>query len=184
MGVNGILKAVPPAVLPQLMYLICFGELMIQLEPVLLDSMCTPNLNNGDWFKVIRCSGLHGYSGSARDYASAISFSTFILCITVASASFIHRTKSIFEEPPWSKNYFWTTLYILVIASAIGYGYWGVAEDAELHLLPWYCFLLYGTMPFICLLWVEFLKRKDKALLDRAEKLRRLQFETRWVLIT
>lgn len=180
---NGILKSIPPAILPQLMFLICFGELMIQLEPVLLESTCTPNLSNGDWLRVIRCSGLQGYSGDARDYASVISFSTFVVCTTATSASFIHRTKSIFEEPPWRKNYVWTILYLLGISLAVGYVYW-VVDSADINLLPWYCFLLYGTMPFICLLWVEFLKRKDRALLDRAEKLRRLQFETRWVLVT
>jgi magnesium-transporting ATPase (P-type) len=180
---HGILKSIPPAVLPQLIYLICFGEFMIQLEPVLLDSACAPNLTTGDWFKVIRCSDLRGYSGDARDYASAASFSTFVICITVTSAAFIHRTKSIFDERPWTKNYVWMTLYLLVITLAILYVYW-VARDAEISSQPWYCFVLYGTMPFICLLWVEFLKRKDRALLDRAEKLRRLQFETRYVLIT
>lgn len=175
---HGILKAIPPAVLPQLIYLICFGELMIQLEPILLDSVCEPNLKPGDWFKVIRCTGLLGYSGDARDYASAVSFSTFVVCTTVTSAAFIHRTKSVFEERPWKKNYVWMTLYFLVLALAILYMFW-VARDAEISSQPWYCFVLYGTMPFICLFWVEYLKRKDRALLDRAEKLRRLQFETR-----
>lgn len=172
------LKSLPPAIFPQIVYLICFGEFMIQLEPTLLDSACSEDLGQGDWALVIRCDALKGYSGVSQDMASSIALAEFIICTIVASAAFTHRTKPIFEEPPWKKNHLWTFLSLLAIAVAVLYVYWTL-EDDILAVLPWYCYVLFCVMPFLCLLFVEFLKRKERRILDRAEKLRRLQFETR-----
>ena len=55
-------------------------------------------------------------------------------------------------------------------------------SDYGISSFPWYFYVITCISPFICLSWVEYLKRTEKALLDRAEKLRRLQFETRYVL--
>lgn len=172
------LKALPPAIFPQIVYLICLGEFMIHLEPTLLDSACSPDIGQGDWALVIRCDALRGYSGDAHDMASSIALAEFIICTIVTSAAFIHRTKPLYEEPPWKKNHLWALLSVMGIAVAVLYVYWMLQEDILL-VLPWYCFVLFCIMPFLCLFSVEILKRKERRLLDRAEKLRRLLFETR-----
>jgi magnesium-transporting ATPase (P-type) len=175
-----LLKALPPAIFPQLLYLIAFGELMIRFEPSLLSSACSPGLQPGDWTSVIRCEGLHDYCGAARDSAAALALAELIICTVVASAAFVHRTLPLYEEPPWQRNSVWCLAVvagILITAAYLG----STLEQGSLSVLPWYFFVLAGIMPFLCLAWDEWLKRTERALLDRAEKLRRLLFETRYV---
>jgi magnesium-transporting ATPase (P-type) len=172
------LKAVPPAVFPQLLYLIAFGEMIIDYEPELVQSTCLSNIGPGDWVSVIRCDGLSGYSGPARDSAVALSMAELVLCITISSGSFVYRTLPIWVEPPWSRNHLWVVGIFIAILVVIAY-LLVVLEDGTFRVLPWYYYLLAFCMPFLCLLWNETLKRPEKNILDRAEKLRRLQFETR-----
>lgn len=172
------LKAVPPAVFPQLLYLIAFGELVIEYESDLVQSQCSSTIEPGDWVLVIRCGGLSGYSGVARDSAVALSIAELVLCITIASASFVYRTLPIWVEPPWKRNHLWVVGVVLSFLVVITYLLL-VLEDGTSAILPWYYYLLAFCMPFLCLSWNESLKRPEKNILDRAEKLRRLQFETR-----
>eukprot|EP00536_Pseudo-nitzschia_multiseries_P013726 jgi/Psemu1/327288/estExt_fgenesh1_pg.C_6050003 len=173
------LKALPPAIFPQLLYLIAFGELMIELEPDIVQVKCMLNPSSGNWASVIRCRELGEYSGVSRDVAVSLSLAELALLTVVTSATFVYRTIPIWEEPPWRRNNLWavSVLIALVIIAlylllSIGHGIFSS--------LPWYYFVLaYCAMPLICILWNEYLKRSEKSVLDRAEKLRRLQFETR-----
>lgn len=172
------LKAIPPAVLPQLLYLIAFGELMIEYEFDLVQSQCAVNIEPGDWVSVIRCERLNGYSGVARDSAVALSIAELVLCMVIASASFVYRTLPIWDEPPWQRNHLWVLGVVISILVVITYLF-VVLENGTAAILPWYYYFLAFCMPFMCLFWNEALKRPEKSVLDRAEKLRRLQFETR-----
>jgi magnesium-transporting ATPase (P-type) len=172
------LRAVPPAVFPQILYLIALGEFMIEFESGLLQSKCSPNLQPGDWVSVIRCEALNDYSGIARDSAVALSLAELILCTLVASTSFVYRTISIWEEPPWRRNHIWAVSVFVGVIVVIVYLLMTL-ETGSYSSLPWYFYFLAVLMPLLCSLWDEALKRPEKNVLDRAEKLRRLQFETR-----
>jgi hypothetical protein len=173
------LKAIPPAMFPQLLYLIAFGELMIEYEPDLLLSKCSTGLQPGDWPSVMRCKGLSGYSGVARDSAVALSIAELVLCTVITSASFVYRTLPMWVEFPWRRNHLWVVAVLLGIIVVIAYLLLSLEHDGVASALPWYFYLLAACMPLLCLMWNEILKRPEKNVLDRAEKLRRLQFETR-----
>jgi hypothetical protein len=166
--------------LPHLLYLIAFGEFMIQFEPALVSATCSPNLQQGDWASVVRCAGLSSYSGDARNLASSLALAEFIICIIVASAAFVHRTLPLYEEPPWRRNRIWVYSAIVGVLITVGF-LLATLEKGSLSLLPWYFYFLACVMPFTCLFLVELLKRSERTLLARSEKLRRLQFETRYV---
>ena len=174
-----LLKALPPAVFPQLLYLIALGEFLIHYEADLIASACSTT-ENASWPVIIRCQELSGHSGVARDYASDLALSELLLCIAIPSATFVHRTLPLIEEAPWRKNCLWACAVIVALLITAAY----VAltlEKGSLAVLPWYFYILAFMMPFICLVWNEFVKRSERTVLDRAEKLRRLQFETRCV---
>ena len=174
-----LLKALPPAIFPQLPYLIAFGELMIENEPDIIQLKCLSNPIPGSWASVIRCSELSEYSGVARDTAVALSLAELALLTVVSSTTFIYRTIPIWEEPPWRRNHLWAFSVLAAFLVIAIYLLLNI-ERGTFSSLPWYYFVLaFFVMPFLCLVWDEYLKRPEKSVLDRAEKLRRLQFETR-----
>ena len=174
-----LLKALPPAIFPQLLYLIAFGELLIDYEPEIIQTKCISNPNPKNWISVIQCSELDGYTGVARDTAVALSLAELALLTVVASTTFVYRTISIWEEPPWRRNHLWAVCVLIAFLVIAIYLYLEV-ERGTVSSLPWYYHVLACfVMPFLCLLWNEYLKKTEKSVLDRAEKLRRLQFETR-----
>jgi magnesium-transporting ATPase (P-type) len=172
------LRAIPPAVFPQLLYLIAFGEFMIEYEPDLLYDKCSPNLQPGDWASVIRCDTLRNYSGVALDSAITLSLAELMFCTIITSASFVYRTLPIWEEAPWKRNHLWVVSVFTGIIVVIVYLILTL-ETGSSSLLPWYYYCLAVVMPILCLFWDETLKRVERNVLERAEKLRRLQFETR-----
>ena len=172
------LRAIPPAVFPQLLYLIALGEFMIEYEPDLLFNKCSPNIQPGDWASVIRCDALTNYSGVARDSAIVLSLAELMFCTIITSTSFVYRTLPIWEEPPWKRNHLWVVSLFVSIIVVIMYLILTL-ETGSSSLLPWYYYVLAVLMPVLCLLWDEALKRPERNVLERAEKLRRLQFETR-----
>ena len=175
-----LLKALPPAIFPQLLYLIAFGELMLESDPGIFQSRCrSDNSDPENWIELIRCSELNGYTLDAHNAAVALSFAELALLVVVASASFVYRTVPIWEEPPWNRNHLWATSVLLAFVVIAIYLSLNI-ERGMFSSLPWYYhFLAFFVMPSLCLLWDEYLKRPEKRVLDRAEKLRRLQFETR-----
>ena len=172
-----ILKALPPAIFPQLLYLIAFGELMIEYEQDTVQVTCQSNLKT--WTSVIWCSEPDEYTEVARDTAVALSLAELALLTTFASATFVYRTLPIWEESPWRRNHLWAVSVLLAFL-IIGIYLYATVDRGVFVLLPWYFyFLAFLVMPLLCLMWDEYLKRIEKVVLDRAEKLRRLQFETR-----
>lgn len=174
---SGILKALLPAVLPQLLHLIAYGELMIEFEPELIQTECAVSIGPGDWAKIVRCEALKHYSGAARTSAGLFAFAELVLCTIVASATYVHGTTPILELPPWSGNSVW--LYSAILGLLLVTAILLAAEKGSFSALPWYFYLLAVLMPPICVAWNEFLKRTDRRHELRAGKLRRLQFETR-----
>lgn len=175
---NSFIQALLPAVLPQILHLICFGELMIKFEPDLVRATCGTGINQGDWVLLVRCDGLAFYSGMARTMSGTIVAAVMMVCIIISSASFIHRTRSVLESPPWAMNPHWVGA---VVASIITVAVYLVValERGTFADLPWYFYLLALIMPFLCLLGNEMVKRIDSKHIKRAVMLRRLQFETR-----
>jgi magnesium-transporting ATPase (P-type) len=173
-----LMKALLPAIFPQLLYLIAFGELMIEYEPQFLELHCNSGFQRGDWTSVVRCRGVSDYSGGARDSAVALSLGELILCTIVTSASFVYRTLPIFEEPPWKRNHIWVVSLVFGCIILAAYLLLNV-ERGSFASLPWYYFLLALVMPVFCVAWDEYIKQWERQVLGRAEKLRRLQFETR-----
>mmetsp|Transcript_20940 Transcript_20940/g.23211 ORF Transcript_20940/g.23211 Transcript_20940/m.23211 type:complete len:1321 (-) Transcript_20940:439-4401(-) len=174
-----LLKALPQAILPQLLYLIAYGELMIAHEPELVKLKCSYNLVSGNWVSVIRCNELSEYSEVARDSAVALSLAELALLTVVTSSTFVYRTLPVSEDPPWRRNHVWASSVLVAFIAIALYIFLNI-ERGTFSSLPWYFFILaFFVMPFLCMFWNEYLKRHEKRVLDRAEKLRRLQFETR-----
>jgi magnesium-transporting ATPase (P-type) len=170
-----IIKAIPPALLPQLLHFIAFGELVLYFDPDLVSSDC-PGATS--WVDVVRCDALHDYSGVARTSSGVLVLAVFVLCTIVSSAAFVQRYSSPLELPPWKGNKAW--VWAVVSATGLTSVYVGVAvEDGTRHALPWYWYLLALVMPWICFAWNESLKPAEARHAKRSEKLRRLLFETR-----
>ena len=100
------------------------------------------------------------------------------MCIVILSASFLSRTEFIKGKNPWRSNPLWgwgllaSLLFIvLYLVATLDNGVWGA--------LPWYFYIVAIIMPPLGLLASEFVKKSDQRQEYRAEKLRRLQFETR-----
>ena len=170
-----VAKAILPALLPLILHLIAFGELLIAFEPGFVAKEC-PGAEN--WVGIVRCKGTRNYSGGAKTSAGVVVLAQFILCVIVSSAGFVHRFASLAEQLPWKRNFAWVcTVFITIGLLAL---YTAIAtEDGTAAALPWYYYLLAGTTPFLCLLGVELCKQPEIKQHRRAEKLRRLQFETR-----
>jgi hypothetical protein len=126
---------------------------------------------------VIRCEALVSYSGSARISAGVIGLAHLLFCISIASASFVTGNASVVASPPW-RNCVWFCTVVVMLGLTALYIFLSVEKGAG-SALPWYLYVLVCTTPWICLAWSEALKRVELKQLRRAEKLRRLQFETR-----
>jgi magnesium-transporting ATPase (P-type) len=170
-----VLKAIPPALLPQLLHFIAFGELVLHFDPDLVSSGC-PGATS--WVDVVRCDALKDYSGVARTSSGVLVLAEFVFCTIIASAAFVQRFNSSWEHPPWRGNRAWVWAVISLATLTCIYAGLGV-EKGTGGALPWYWYLLAVTMPWICLVWNESFKPAEAKPVRRSEKLRRLQFETR-----
>ena len=173
-----LLKAMFPAVLPQLLHLITLGEMMIKFEPQFIETHCSESVKEGDWAFLVRCDALREYSGVARTSAGSFVLAELILCTILSSATFVHGTIPVQDLPPWKGNWLWAyaVLLVLVLVAATLLA----AEEASFSALSWYYYMLALLMPAFCVAWDEFLKQADRKHEIRNEKLRRLQFETRY----
>ena len=176
-----MLKSIIPAIMPQLLYLIAFGEFMIAYEDDVLQSACPSrqSYEPGQWTRVIRCPGLSDYNGFARHMASVLSLAELALCMILVSTSFVYRVLPMWEEPPWHRNHLWCFGVVLGLLVLTVYLILSL-DGGSFSKLPWYfSFLAFIIIPALCVAIDECLKRPERRVLDRAEKLRRLQFETR-----
>jgi len=170
-----VMKAIPPALLSQLIWLIAFGELVVSFEPDLVASSCG---GASSWTGVIRCPALKDYMGNAKTSAGVLSLAQLVLTMVISSASYVYRFTSLVAQTPWRHNSVWAGSVVLVIALNAVYIWIGV-EPGTGSALPWYYFLLAVVVPFFSLGWDEYFKEMEAKKERRAEKLRRLQFETR-----
>jgi len=174
-----VIKSIPPALLPQLFWLISFGELVIRFEPDLLASSCgVTDFSSTSWTSVIRCPALKNYTGTARTSAGVLTLAQHALCMLVCSASYVYRFSTIKDHMPWQHNRVWVGSILVVLALTVVY-VWASVERGTGAALPWYYYLLAVVVPFLCLAWNEYFKIADAKHERRSEKLRRLQFETR-----
>ena len=180
---NTLLKALIPAVLTQVLYLIAFGQLMIKFEPDLLRDDCgmsAEDIARNNWTPVIRCQNLKDYSGVARISSGSLILAEMVLCVIVSSASFVHATDSVGKMSLCSRNLSWlffVTVGIILVAVYLG----AALEAGSFEGLSWYFFVLAAVFPFLCLLGNELIKRSERKHIHRAANFRRLQFETRYV---
>ena len=146
-----ILKAIPPALLPQICHFIAFGELLLQFESDVVDSRC-PGAQN--WVHIVRCDDLKDYSGPAKIASGILVMMQMILCVTVSSAGFLSRLEPLLEVAPWKRNRAFVVCLVLSLSVTIIYSVIAVNLDVR-HALPWYYYILVVIMPFLCLIWVE-----------------------------
>lgn len=97
-----VLKAVPPALLPQLLHLIVFGELLVYFEPDVVSSSC-PGASN--WVDIVRCKDLKDYSGPSKIDSGILVLVQLALCVIVASAGFLSRMEPLLDHPPWVRSF-------------------------------------------------------------------------------
>lgn len=173
--INITLKVIPTALLPQIQHLICFGELMIHFEPELVETECD---GAGNWLAIVRCDGLRNYSGPAKISAGILVLGQLALCVIISSAGFLSGLKSLVEEPPGKRNRAWVLASIISVGVIVVYITSALSVNAY-EALPWYYYVLNILLPFFCLAWVESCKKSEIKSEQRADKLRRLQFETR-----
>jgi len=170
-----ILKAIPPALLPQLLHFIVFGELLLHFEPDVVLSSCPTSTT---WSDIARCKELISYAGPSRISSGILVIVELFLCVIAASAGFLSRMEPLVEQLPWQRNRAWMFSAAIAFSLTIIYGHFAVPLNVK-AALPWYYYVIAAGEPIMCLVWVELCKKSEIRLERRAEKLRRLQFETR-----
>lgn len=167
----GLFKSLLPAIVPQLLWLIAFGELMIAFEPEFVSDHCD---GAETWVSLIRCADLREHSvGPAHTSAAALAFADLMLCILVSSGSFLHRTKIILQLAPGQWNVVW--IMVIIINVAIVFVYLMLSlESGSMEALPWYFYVLAFISPFLSLLVDESLKINNRKNIKRAVMMRRL----------
>lgn len=170
-----VLRAIPPAIFPQLIYLIAMGCLMMELEQ---DFLVSNNCPKEKWFLIIRCKALKTYSGDVSVSAGCLMLAELALCVIVLSSTFVFRLTHLRTVFPWKMNFIW--IVTTVISMGLVMIYLIITIDrGTLAALPWYFYLLSFCFPLICAILSEIVKAQDMWHEKRADMLRRLQFETR-----
>lgn len=165
-------NALLPALLPQFLHLIVLGS----ARSVLGEMSC---LDSKGWAEGVRCRAESSAEEDDLWLLSGIAvFIAFLINITMVSAGCMHRFSSFLNYTAWTWNGFWLVTVILTMAVLFGVMFSPTIADVRL-MMPWYAYLFAAASPFICLGTIEALKTVAIRQEARAEKLRRLQFETR-----
>lgn len=170
-----ILKSIPPAVFCQILHLIAFGELVLAFEPDLVASNCG---SANAWYGVIRCTELKNYSGDARISSGIVVFAVFVLTHILLSTTFMDRFEPLFQSKPWKRNHMWGPTAIVLTSGTVIATAMSVPGKTG-SSLPWYFYVMSILFPFGCMFWNEYWKKSESQVETRAEKLRRLHFDTR-----
>lgn len=170
-----LMKALVPAILPQILHMISFGELVIKFDNAYVTTYCPRAIN---WVDIVRCDGMKHYVGEAKSSAGSLVLAQFILCVILSSVAFVYRFQSLRQQFPWERNILWIMSLLVAIGVLILYVVLST-KNGTAAALPWYFYVLSMASPFLCIIWVEFFKRSETKQEERAEKVRRLQFETR-----
>ena len=170
-----LIKAFVPALLPQILYMISFGELVIKFDNAYVTTNC-PLANN--WVDIVRCDGMKHYVGEAKTSAGSLVLAQFILCVILSSVAFVYRFQSLRQQFPCERNGLWTMSLLAAFGVLILYVVLST-KNGTAESLPWYFYAISMVSPFLCISWIESFKRFEMKQEERAEKVRRLQFETR-----
>ena len=173
------IRALIPAIAAHFVHLIAFGSLMLVFERgFLFAGDCGTLSGDLNWRHVARCDAVRQYSGPVKDWAGSLMLAELALCLVVLSSSFLSRTELIKDKNPWRASPLWglgflasLLLILFYLIATLDKGVWGA--------LSWYFYVIAIIMPPLGVLASELVKRSDQRQEYRAEKLRRLQFETR-----
>jgi hypothetical protein len=175
-----LLKAIVPAISSYVAYLISFGSIAIEFDTEVVSTLC--NLDSTlkkSWTDITTCRALEDYVGSASLPASSLMVTELALCMIVQSISFLSGNAPVLSINPFKKNIVWVGMSLLSITILI-FHLIAVLEDGILDAMPWYFYFLTCLIfPSLCLLVAELVKKRAKRFEERAEMLRRLQFETK-----
>ena len=173
-----IIKALLPAVLSQVIFLMTFGSIVIEHDSELIFKECGATILK--WVDVIRCDGLKSYVGPATIPSGVLVFCFHSLCMIVISSSFLLNTKPVLSKSSISmlKNQTWVFGVIFGVTTILLYMFLSLQIN-EFAALPWYFYILLLGSPFICLSLCECTKSYERKFDDRAAKMRRLHFDTR-----
>jgi hypothetical protein len=177
---NFLLKAIVPALASYIAYLISFGSIAIEFDFEIISNLCNldSSLNNS-WIDVTTCRALEDYVGAASLPASSLMVTELVLCMIVQSISFLSGNAPVMIINPFKKNIVWVCMSLLSITILI-FHLIAVLDDGILDAIPWYFYFLTCLIfPSLCLLVAELVKKRAKKFEERAEMLRRLQFETK-----
>lgn len=171
------LKASFPAVLSQLVYLISFGSILIELDSEIMIDRC--GMAKLGWTKVLQCDALKSYIGPATTSAGAFVVIFHTLCIIAMSATFLQGSNPINSTPsPVRKNKIWIMSVVLCLFYVVVYSSFSL-ESGAFGAIPWYLYLFSFASFFLCVVGCELVKRRERKHEVRAAKMRRLHFETR-----
>ena len=171
------LKASVPAVLSQLVYLISFGSILIELDGETMIEKC--GMANHSWTKVLQCDALKSYIGPATTSSSALVIIFHTLCIIVMSTNFLQGSNPITLTPfPVKKNRIWIVSVFVCLLYVVIYSSFSL-EFGTLGIMPWYLYLYSFASLFLCVVACESVKQRERKHEERAAKMRRLHFETR-----
>lgn len=176
MILHTLIRSIIPIAGSHLVYLIAFGSLVLDYDPDTIEQICNLDSNDSIWTLPIRCPGLSTYFGQAVLSASCLMLSELNLCVIIQSLSFLFGHDPVGN--PFAKNCVWSTVSVTCVAIVFLHLAF-VLPSGSLEVLPWYFYLVSFCCPIFSLLVSELVKTREKRFEDRAEKLRRLQFETR-----
>lgn len=175
-----LLKAIVPATASYISYLISFGSIAVEFDADKVNQLCgLDDASRSTWTDVVTCRGLQNYVGSASLPASSLMVTELAFCMIIQSMTFLSGNAPVFRVNPFRKNIVWVVMSLSSIVILIIY-LLAVLEDGILSAIPWYFYgLAVAVFPTLSLLVAELVKKRAKRFEERAEKLRRLQFETR-----
>lgn len=177
-----LLKAIFPALISQLIYLISFGSIMIELDAQTIIDHC--GFIEFDWTDVVRCDALDSYTGQVTAYSGIMVTAFHTVCMIVISASFLQGSTPINTKPtPVTKNKIWVLAVIITLLYVVLFSCLSL-ESGAFRAMPWYFYLILLPSPLISLVLCEVVKRRESKHEQRAAKMRRLHFETRVSLKT
>lgn len=199
-----IVRSFPPVFFAIILYLISYGELFLAYEKKQkkdhdqnynFDKWCGSNsiekINN--WYSLLLYCHYDAssptYVGPASSFASSLTLAYMAFCIVISSAGFVFRTQSIFSSGSplsfiargrWhssSKTWLKGSMFSLILIAL--YVIFTLERPFSTSILPWYFYFIFFMSPIVCLLFGEYIKKRDRKHETRAVRLRRLQFETK-----
>ncbi len=173
-----IFRSAIPVGASHLIFLISFGTLLLDTDPDTFENLCQMDESSSNWTDVVRCSKLSTYVGDASMSSGLLMLAELSLCVIAQSASFLLGNSPIIGSDIMEKNRVWLMTSLCCVA-VVFISLHFTLYVGTLQVMPWYFFLLAFVFPPLSVVSCEIVKRKDKRFEERAEMLRRLQFETR-----